>query len=118
MDSKGIINSVESGKKSFNLPFRDIEEKMRIIDDYTTTVYILAEAPDLENRIRGGERSRELFRKLNKYCISLQSTDIKNLDSLGALEHLDDELILLSPIYYDKNYGAELSPKGGQGLFL
>jgi len=121
LDAKGILNSIEQGNNSFSIPFRDIADKLRMIDDDTTTVFILRDAPKLENRLRNGERNRALFREIGKYGVPLHKYDIKKLDEIYALEKLDGEhgsqILLLNPIYYNEKYGVELSPEGGNAIF-
>ncbi|MDR2712296.1 MAG: CRISPR-associated helicase Cas3' [Clostridiales bacterium] len=118
LDAKGILSSIQQGKSSFNIPFRDIADKFRIIEDDTTTVFILCNIPELEARLRVGERSRALFRKLSQYGVSLKKYEIEKLRALRAIEDLDREVLLLSSIYYNDCYGVELSPEGGKAIFL
>jgi CRISPR-associated endonuclease/helicase Cas3 len=118
LDSKGILSDIERGKNSFSIPFRDIADKLRIIEDGGKTVFVLNDAPELEKRLRNGERSRETFREAGKYSVSLNKNDINNLTAIGALEVLDNEVLLLYKRYYNDNYGVELSPTGGQALIV
>ena len=118
LDAKGILNSIQHGNSSFSIPFRDIADKLRMIEDDTTTVLVLSGAPELETRLRrNGERSRALFRETAQYGVSLRKYEIKTLETIGAIEKLDDAVFLLNPIYYNENYGVELSPEGGQAIF-
>ena len=73
---------------------------------------------ELEARLQNGERSRELFRALGVYGVTLFSGDIKALDALGAIERLDESVWLLQDLYYDETMGVTLSPEGGQALVV
>jgi len=108
---------------SFSFPFREVAQKFRIIEDNTKTVYVLLEAPELEKRAACGERSRELFRELSNYAVSLYAYDIKKLEEVGALVHLcdnysgkDEITILAFKEYYDKDFGVPLTPDSGKAL--
>ncbi|MCL2035187.1 MAG: DEAD/DEAH box helicase [Oscillospiraceae bacterium] len=100
------------------LKAREIADNFRLIEEDTNVVYFLKEAPDLEKRLRSGERSRELFRKLGAYSISLYLSDFRALYDIGAVERLDEGIFLLLDCYYDENCGVMLSPKGGQALMI
>ncbi|MCL2386369.1 MAG: CRISPR-associated helicase Cas3' [Defluviitaleaceae bacterium] len=125
LDSAEIVSELNAGHKTFSFPFRKIAEEFRIIKDNTKTVYALFEAPELEARIAGGERSKELFRELADYAVSLyEHSDIKKLEEIGALTHIKDmysnkdEILVIPKEYYDKNFGIHLSPEGGKGIML
>jgi CRISPR-associated endonuclease/helicase Cas3 len=121
LDSKGIIGALNNGMKSFSIPFRWIADKFKLIEDDTQSVFCLREAPELEARLRAGERTRELFRQVGKYTVSLyRHREVPNMLNIGAIERIskyDDEVLLINEKYYDENYGVELFPQGGKGLF-
>ncbi|MDR3122129.1 MAG: CRISPR-associated helicase Cas3' [Clostridiales bacterium] len=120
LDQKQILKMFEDGRASRNFPFKTAAELFRLIDDRRMrTVFVLGEAPELENRLRAGERTREIFRALGQYAISLyRDPEIDALCRLGAVEFLDDEALLLTGAYYDEHFGVSLSPQGGKGLFV
>ena len=105
-----------------SLPFADAAEAFKLIDDSAQqTVYVLHEAPDLEARLRAGERNRRLFRELGMYGVNLFEQDIRKLDELGAIELLkldESAVLLLFERYYNEQVGITLSPEGGQALIL
>ena len=122
LDEKAIIKSFEDGAKAaMSFPFKDVAEEFKFIDDsLQQPIYVLHEAAELENRLRQGERSRELFREIGAYAVNLYKHDIRKLLELGAIERLDnDECVwLLTETYYDKHMGVQLSPEGGYGMFV
>jgi CRISPR-associated endonuclease/helicase Cas3 len=122
LDTKKIVERFNDGAKSFSFPFADAAEAFKLIDDTVQrTVYVLYDAPELSDRIRSGERSRELFRLLGPYAVSLYEHEINNLKELGAIEHPDRNdpyLMLLADHYYDEHIGISLSPEGGQAILI
>jgi CRISPR-associated endonuclease/helicase Cas3 len=122
LDKKKIMEMLKNGAKSFSIPFREIAANVKIIDEDTQDVYFLREAPGtatqgLEARLRNGERSRALFREIGKYRISLYRREAQEMEKLGAIYRLDDEVLLLNEAYYDKDYGVKLDLPSGMGMF-
>ena len=119
LDAKKIISMFNDGAKAVSFRFADAASAFKLIDDSAQrTVYILHEKPDLEKRVRSYERNRALFRELGAYAVSLFEQDIWALDELGAVERLDESILLLSECYYDKQIGVTLSPEGGQAIII
>ena len=118
LDSKNIVRKMNEGLRAFSFPFREISDKFKLIDEDTQVIYYLKEASEFEKRLRSGERSRELFRKLGAHSVSLYHSDFRSLLEIGAVERLDEGIFLLAEHYYDNDCGVALSPKGGQALFL
>ncbi|MDR3149923.1 MAG: CRISPR-associated helicase/endonuclease Cas3, partial [Oscillospiraceae bacterium] len=121
LDSKGIINALNNGIKGFSIPFREIADQVSIIEDDTQSVFCLREAPELEARLRAGERTRALFREAGRYAVSLRRREVQNMMKLGVIERVaenDNEILLINEEYYNENYGVELIPQVGMGLFL
>jgi len=120
LDIKQIVPKLDGGAKSFSFPFREIAREFKIIEEDTLTAYVLHEVPEFEARLRQGERSRELFRLLAPYSVSLYRSNLKMLLDIGAATHLDNdaEVCLLASHYYDKYCGVALMPEGGQAIIL
>ncbi|MDR2530978.1 MAG: CRISPR-associated helicase Cas3' [Oscillospiraceae bacterium] len=139
LDDQKIMKKLEGVGVMF--PFRHLT--LQLIEDVTVPIYVLYNEPGageaaaedtgeppaeleasamtetqkLEKRLREGERSRDLFRRLGRYAVSLYSAERTNLCIVGAAEKLDEDVYLLTQNYY-KEYGVELTPTGGDGLFL
>lgn len=113
-DKKGILPRIGEG----DFPFRTVAERFRLIETDTRTVYIPldgGEAPVA--RLRQGERSRELFRELGLYGVSVYARHFQALDEVGGLELLEDgSAVLTDPALYDRRTGLTLEPVGGQAL--
>jgi len=118
LDQKGVLSRFNQGLKAFSFPFRTVADEFQLIEQNTHDVYMLKDRPNLDKRLRAGERSRELFRALGQYTLSLYSGDVKALDDLGQLERLDAETLLLPGLFYDESIGVDLLPKGGSALFV
>jgi len=120
LDSKMILPMFNDGAKEVSFPFKDAAAAFKLVDDKAQqTVYILNGVPELEAQLNSGERSRELFRQLGLYAVSLYRSDIRELDELGALmspDKSDPNVMILYEHYYDEYVGVMLSPEGGQAL--
>ncbi|MCL2528417.1 MAG: CRISPR-associated helicase Cas3' [Defluviitaleaceae bacterium] len=121
LDVKSIEERLNKGQKTISFPFKDIAEDFKLIEEASqTAIYVLHHAPELEARVRSGERSRELFRELGAYAVSLYEYELKWLLEVGAVWRECEKnasIWLLSRDYYDENMGVTLSPEGGMGLF-
>jgi CRISPR-associated endonuclease/helicase Cas3 len=85
-----------------------VAKSFRLIEENTKTVYVLTEAPKLAGRLRRGERSRELFRELQKYGVSLYESDFLKIGN--RFERLDEEVSILTiPEFYSEKYGISLA---------
>jgi len=119
LDIEHIEHMFDERIRDFSFPFEDVAKKFKMIDDSAQqTVYVLHDAPELEARIRSKEYSRELFRALGKYSVSLFEHDIQGLETVGAIEKLDESILLLLQHHYDDKVGVPLTPKGGMALIL
>jgi CRISPR-associated endonuclease/helicase Cas3 len=107
-------------KRDFMFPFKEVAKQFHLIDDNTLSVIVPIdkEAQQLISRLRYGERSRDVFRSIQKYSVSLYEGDLKSLNELGAIERIDEELFVLSEQYYTEKYGAELAPSGGMAILI
>ena len=67
-DQKGILPRIQEG----DFPFRTVAEEFHFIEQDTHTVYIpIGDGEKLVERLRQGERSRQLFRELGQYGVSV-----------------------------------------------
>ena len=106
-DIHGILPLMESGR----FPFRTVSERFHLIESPTVTVYVpIGEGKALVDCLRAGECSRELYRRLGRYGVSIYEHHFGALDRAGAIEHLDGGAFALRRLDL---YSAEtgLSPK-------
>ena len=101
-------------------PFQKVADKFRMIDAQTRTIYIpLGEGEELVERVRSGERSRNLFRRLGRYAVAVYENQFDALDGIGALELLEDgSAILLDVQQYNPLMGLSPDTDGGKALFV
>ena len=101
-------------------PFRAVSERFHLIDSPTVTVYIpKGEGAGLIEQLRSGERSRNLYRRLGQYGISIYEQHFNALDQAGDLEWLEDGTVILSNLgLYSEHTGLSLKADSGKGLFV
>lgn len=115
-DQQGILPLME--RKLF--PFREVAKRFRLIDEVTQTIYIPLETGEaLIGRLRAGEHSRELFRQLGKYSVSVYERQFRTLYDAGVLEVLEDgSAVLLDSSLYDSVCGLSLKADSGNCFFI
>lgn len=119
LDKESVLERLNNGARSALFSFKCVAKDFKLIDEDTCTVIIPIEgdAKLLVDRLRFGERSRDLLRSVQRYSVSLYRSDIRRLLELGGVDYIDEELLVLAEHYYDKRYGVTLSPGGGMGIF-
>lgn len=115
-DKKQILNRMESG----DFPFEDIAKDFKLIENDTKTIYIFREENQtLISRLRQGERTKELFRELGKYGVSVYKQHYEALYQAGDIEVLDDgAIILVNESLYSEETGLSLDADFGKALFI
>ena len=106
-DQKGILPRIQEG----DFPFRTVAEEFHLIEQDTHTVYIpIGDGEKLVKRLRQGERSRQLFRELGQYGVSVYTQQFQILDEGGVLELLEDgSAILIDLSLYSDDTGLTLN---------
>jgi CRISPR-associated endonuclease/helicase Cas3 len=115
-DQKGILKTLQTER----MPFRTVSERFHLIENETRTVYIPdGEGATLVESLRQGEHSRELFRKLGRYSVSIYEQHFRALYDAGDLELLDSEFaVLANSKLYSKATGLSLEADSGKALFI
>lgn len=93
------------------LPFASVAEKVRVIENCTTPVYIpIDQGEALVERLYRGERSRTLFRKLGQYSVNVYPQQLAALREAGAVQSIDGGAlyVLADPRRYDSALGLIL----------
>jgi hypothetical protein len=70
--------------------------------------------------LRGGERTRQLFREIGQYAVPIHLREVERMRRIGVVEMIakdDNEVFLINEAYYNESYGVELSPDGALALF-
>ena len=107
-------------------PFRTVAEKFRLIDRNTYTIYIpYGEGTALLRRLQDGECSRDLYRKLGRYAVSVYDKHYQALYNAGALltarevPVLDEDSAILTDLtLYSETMGLSLEPETGKAEFI
>ena len=120
LDKYEVIKAFQDGWQGRMLPFRTVAEKFRLIEDESKTVYIPADGgEEYVTRLRNGEKSRDLFRKLGLYSVSVFEKPFQVLLDHGQLEALDeDSAVLINPELYRRDIGLVLEEETGTGFFV
>lgn len=103
-----------------NYPFAKIADCFHLIDSSARTIYIpLEEGSQLTKQLQQGEHSRALFRRLNRYGVTVYEDQFRSLEADGALEILEDgSAILLDMTLYHPDTGLARRAESGNGLFI
>lgn len=107
LDREKILKAFENEM----LPFASVAEKVRVIESYTTPVYIpIDQGEALVERLYRGERSRTLFRKLGQYSVNVYPQQLAALREAGAVQSIDGGAlyVLADPRRYDSALGLTL----------
>lgn len=120
LDKAGVVSAFEKGISGCILPFCTVAERFHLIDDCTRTIYIPdGEGEALVDRIRSGERTRILFRRLGQFGVSVYEWQFQALLNAGNLEMVDDDnAILLNKDLYVQKTGLMLCDNNSTGIFL
>lgn len=128
LDKKDILGKIEETKK-LHFPFRTIAKEFRLIETQTRDVLITREktAEDFAQRLKNGERSRELLREIGRYSVQVscagqderQEREFERMRGAGMIEELDEEVAILRNLEkYDEKKGLFICSGGGDGIFI
>lgn len=94
VDSKNIVKRFEKGRGSMNFPFASVAKDFKLIDENTRPVVIPYDekAKGMIEKLKAGERTRELLRGIQPYTVNVYPQNFKMLKNGGWLDLLDDEL--------------------------
>lgn len=127
LDKQSIIKAFERGIAGCEFPFRTVAEKFHLIDQNTYTIYVphQEEGEALIRQLQAGECSKDLYRKLGRYAVSVYDQHFQALHAAGALltakdvPTLDaDSAILADMTLYSTTMGLSLKPETGKTEFV
>jgi len=120
LDSKGILDTLEKSKT--DIQFTEISQMFKLIDTMTRPIVVIEdnEAANLVNKLRFGEKNRNVMRKINQYCVGVYEYQYRQLLDAGAIEPLGSEAIFVLRDFerYDPKWGLVVEQKLGEGVFL
>lgn len=116
LDIKRILPAFQYGISGNVFPFRTVAERFHLIESPTRTVWIpIGEGATLLARLRTGERSRALYRRLGQYGVGLYPAQYKELCEAGIVELLPDGSAVLQNMgRYDPAVGLVLDAAENQ----
>lgn len=106
--------------RSDDLPFSDIADDFKLIDDTGRSVFIPCdeESEKLLAQLRKGVRNRSLLRKAGKYVVNVYENQFLKLQGAGIIEVLDENINILTDIaIYDEHKGLVVNVDDGIGIF-
>jgi len=121
LDKKRIVKRFEEGIDGLSFPFAQVAGEFRLIDEATRTIIIprTEEASALVERLRVGERNRNLLRNIQQYTVNVYERNYKALHGTDSIDILDSELAVLKDMdKYDDNTGLDASTDNGQAVFV
>ena len=124
LDRKGILDAFARGIEGSCFPFASVAREFQLIENTTRTVYVQPEEGDKEakrlaERLRNGERTRDLFRALGSYGVNVYPQHFRRLMEAGALDVLDeDAAVLADAMLYHNDTGLQLDIETGRGLMV
>lgn len=120
LDKKCILKAFRQGISGCILPFAQVAEAFHLIETPTRTVYLpIGEGEALCERLRSGQVSRSLYRRLGTYSVACYTKQFDALDAAGALKLLPNgSAILLDTTKYDRQTGLAMDVETGIGLFF
>ena len=114
LDVKGILKMCPS------MELKSIAEVFRLIESDTYTVYIPTDenSEDLK-RLRDGDYSRSLMRRLGRSAVSLYSWDYEKLRETGVIDGIAEKSAILNDMsFYDPMCGLKMDSEPGRGIWL
>ena len=119
LDEQRIIEGFTRGIANGVFPFATLAGRFQLIGNTTQPVYIpLERGKNLIDRLRRGERSRDLFRQLGQYSVNIYPQHLKALDSAGKLEWIDENTpVLADTKCYDPHTGLAMDVETGNAFF-
>lgn len=120
VDKHGILDAFLRGIRGCQLPFAQVAEEFRLIENAARTVYLpVGEGAALCEQLRSGHVTRTLLRKLGVYSVSCYKDQFDKLDAAGALElRPDGSAILTDTSCYSEKTGLAMDVETGIGLYF
>lgn len=120
IDKHGILGAFLRGIQGCQLPFAQVAEEFRLIENAACTVYLpLGEGAALCQQMQTGPVTRTLRRKLGIYSVCCYPQQFERLRAAGALAPLPDgSAILTDTSCYSEKTGLAMDVETGIGLYF
>lgn len=121
LDRKSILSRLDNAAVT-GLPFRDVAEDFKLIEDNTVPVFIPVddESAALLACLQSGQADREMMREVGKHCVNLYPYQAEALLRVGAISY-EKELtmyVLRDLNRYQAKTGLDVSVSDGQGFMV
>lgn len=119
MDKDDVCRQLEKSGVA-TIPFREVAEKFKLIDEPSFPIVIPCEEIKRElEEIRAGRGGRKALRKLARYSVSVYEHSLKELSgAVVAIGPAGDLYELCFPEKYKSDSGLELSAAQGEAVML
>lgn len=122
LDQKKILKALQEGIDGCDLPFRQVAERVRLVESGTTPVVIPCDAIQEElDLLKRRNYAKGLLRKLGSYCVNVYPQHLRALQQAGAVMDVDSGgglYVLLQTDLYHKDTGLSLEIRSGAGFFV
>lgn len=111
LDEEKILYLLDTGKLSFDFPFKTIAEKFKIIDEDSKPVIIAIEpeAQKIVEDVRHAENLRGFSRTLQKFTVQIAPWHWQKLNDSGYIEMVREIFpVLTCSFLYDDNTGLNI----------
>ncbi|MGE3063384.1 MAG: CRISPR-associated helicase Cas3' [bacterium] len=106
-DSQNLMELIASEITEVNIPFRDISEKFKIIDDYSIPVLIpWGKEKDLIKSLKEDDFDKKLLRKLQRFIVNV-TPNIFNKHRSISIEYIIPEKEQYAVLLNESIYSAE-----------
>ena len=121
LDQKEILERFARGASDWSYPFASVAKEFKLLENQTKMIVIGREedAVNVTERLRWGERSRQLLREAGQYSVQVYENDFEKMRAAGYLEELDEEITLLRNMdKYTNEMGIEMDVEYGEAVFF
>ncbi len=120
LDKQGILPAFQKGFQGRIFPFATVAGMFHLIENTMVSIYIpVDEGAKLVEKLRAGQFSRTLYRKLGQYSINIYPEHLNKLLDAGAAEPADGSgYVLTDPALYDRSTGLTLDVETGKGICI
>lgn len=119
-DKNHVVDMLRNGLSGCQLPFKTVAERFRLIDNATSTVYVLPDEEEaLRQRLLNGRANREDYRRAGQYGVNVYEAHYRALLAAGDIVPIsEDGAVLENPGLYSQEMGLSLKADTGKAEFI
>lgn len=119
IDRDDVIAAFKKGLDGDHYPFEYVAKNFNFINNNTKTVYVPRnEGTALIERLKSGERTKKLFRKLGKFSVNVYENHYNDLFAAGDIALVDDFAVLENMNIYDEKTGLSQKAEFGKDEYI